>query len=699
MGPINKTDNKYEFKKVGRKHSLVIKDATVHLEGEYSAVVGEAETSCELTVVELPPVFTKKISPVTITAGEPMVVFEAEISKGHGVTKWFQNGKEIKENNRFKLKIDGKIQRLEIHQVELKDAGEYLCTIGNEKCTAKLTVEEPKVTFVEKLESTTSGEVGKDIRLKVKLSNAGAHVKWLRDGEELKSAPNIETKAEKDEHTLVIKKAAIDDVGEYVCQAENVTSKTELEVQSKQEKIEVENHIMQQMGIKGQDITFVLNFKNFGRKPEAKWYFKEKQISSSDRVSFTITRTMVSMTIKNVTKVDGGIYTAKISNNVSDAKAEFTLAVRDKPDKPTGPAKVEWKNDNTMVLRWQPSESDGGSKITEYVVERREVGKKSWKKVGSSSSKNTYLEIRGLKKNCSFNFRISAKNMIGLSKPLVLEETVKGKAEVKTAARGLPGSPSVQVTAVTSKSTTLNWSPPINTGGELTGYLIEKRLSTTHKWEKVATVDTAVTQYTVENLKEKSEYYFRVSAENEVGAGEAAATEKVALRTSARPPTQPTAPLEIVALGPHSIMVEWGAPESDGGAPLEGYKVAVRDAKRHMWMEVGRVAADVQKLKVQELAEGNLYFLRIYAKNEMGFSDPLENEEPFKVIRPPDYNEEEAEEEKQHDATPSLSFSATTDSSWMRESSMDADIQSYTKSTILRRDEYFFRIWYYANKL
>ena len=98
-----------------------------------------------------------------------------------------------------------------------------------------------------------------------------------------------------------------------------------------------------------------------------------------------------------------------------------------------------------MVLRWQPSESDGGSKITEYVVERREVGKKSWKKVGSSSSKNTYLEIRGLKKNCSFNFRISAKNNIGLSQPLVLDETVKGKAEVKTAARGLPGSPSVQV--------------------------------------------------------------------------------------------------------------------------------------------------------------------------------------------------------------------------------------------------------------
>ena len=73
--------------------------------------------------------------------GEPMVVFEAEISKGHGVTKWYKNGTEIKDNNRFKLKIDGKKQRLEIVKVWEADAGEYMCKIGNEKCTAKLTVE------------------------------------------------------------------------------------------------------------------------------------------------------------------------------------------------------------------------------------------------------------------------------------------------------------------------------------------------------------------------------------------------------------------------------------------------------------------------------------------------------------------------------------------------------------------------------
>ena len=80
---------------------------------------------------------------------------------------------------------------------------------------------------------------------------------WLRDGAKV-SAAKMETKAEGDSHSLVIKNATIEDVGEYICQAENVTSKTELEVQSKEEKIEVENHIMQQMGIKGENIYQIM---------------------------------------------------------------------------------------------------------------------------------------------------------------------------------------------------------------------------------------------------------------------------------------------------------------------------------------------------------------------------------------------------------------------------------------------------------
>ena len=343
--------------------------------------------------------------------------------------------------------------------------------------------------------------------------------------------------------------------------------------------------------------------------------------------------------------------------------------------------------------------SDGGSPVTEYIVERREVGKKSWKQVGTVGDV-CEIEIRGLKKNAAYNFRVIAKNSVGCSEPFIIEETFTAS---KPVSKELPGSPSVQVTDVTSRSVTLQWSPPSNTGGvELTAYVLEKTTvskSKSDKWVKVATVEPSVTLFTVENLKEKSEYRFRVSAENEVGSGTPTETPSVHLQTHARPPSAPTAPLEIAPLGPHALQLAWGAPESDGGAKLEGYKIAVRDARRQMWMEVGRVPADVQKLKVQDLAEGHEYFLRIFAKNEIGFSDPLENDEPFKVVRPPDYTEEEVAAESKRDETPSLSFSTTECSSWMRDAGVDAEIKSYSKTSLLRRDEYFFRIWYYASKI
>ena len=532
---IKKDNEQYEFKKVGRKHSLIIKDANVHIEGEYSAVAGDEETSCELTVVELPATFTKKISNMTVTAGEQTTVFETELSKGDAVTKWYKNGNEIKESDRFKMKIDGKCQRLEIYQVETSDAGEYLCTIGNEKCIATLTVEEPKVSFVEKLPDTTSAEVDQDIELSVKLSKSDAQVKWFRDGSAVEASENVETVVENEVHKLRIKKASIIDVGQYTCQAENVTSKTELEVKS-EEKIEIEEVTKEQIGTKGQDITFTVNFKQtYGSKPDAKWIFNNQELKESERITIKVTRKCVTLTIKQVEQVDCGAYSVKISNKVSEVSADFSLSIKDKPSPPKGPAEVEWKDEVIMVLKWNASESDGGAAISEYVVERREVGKKSWKQVGTTASNVTQLEIKGLKKNSSYNFRISAKNSVGLSQALTMEETVSTKAKVEAAAKGLPGKPTVSVTAVTSKSVTLNYSPPINTGGvELSGYIIEKRLSTTHKWEKAATVDPSVTQYTIENLKEKCEYYFRVSAENEVGAGEPKETEKVPLRTSAR---------------------------------------------------------------------------------------------------------------------------------------------------------------------
>ncbi len=97
-------------------------------------------------------------------------------------------------------------------------------------------------------------------------------------------------------------------------------------------------------------------------------------------------------------------------------------------------------------------------------------------------------------------------------------------------------------------------------------------------------------------------------------------------------PSPPTAPLEIRVIGTNTSIFEWGIPESDGGAPLEGYNIAIRDMKKTMWIEVGRVPAGVQKFQIKDLQDDHEYMIRIYARNEIGKSEPLESDEPYKVV-------------------------------------------------------------------
>lgn len=155
---------------------------------------------------------------------------------------------------------------------------------------------------------------------------------------------------------------------------------------------------------------------------------------------------------------------------------------------------------------------------------------------------------------------------------------------------------------------------------------------------------------------------------------------------------------------------------------MQGYTIAIRDTKKTMWIEVGRVATEVQKFQIKDLQEEHEYLIRIFARNEVGLSEPLESEDPYKVLHilgnlksntfsgkhvnniflflyfvPTD--QDKAEDEQRTEITEPTGFSTENTFSWMREHNMDADIKSYARGRLLRKDEYFFRIWHYAKDL
>ena len=63
------------------------------------------------------------------------------------------------------------------------------------------------------------------------------------------------------------------------------------------------------------------------------------------------------------------------------------------------------------------------------------------------------------------------------------------------------------------------------------------------------------------------------------------------------------------------------------------------------------------------------------------------------------FDENEVEGEVGRDETLSLSFTTSETSSWMREAGVEANVESYTRHSLLRRREYFFKLWFYADKL
>ena len=68
--------------------------------------------------------------------------------------------------------------------------------------------------------------------------------------------------------------------------------------------------------------------------------------------------------------------------------------------------------DGEVSLAWEEPESDGGSKIITYVVERRDVKRKTWTLATDRSDAPEYT-VTGLQRESMYLFRVSARNRVG----------------------------------------------------------------------------------------------------------------------------------------------------------------------------------------------------------------------------------------------------------------------------------------------
>lgn len=595
------------------------------------------------------PNVIQKLPMNTVTMPFGTVKLECKITgKPTPDIEWRMNDTCLdEESDDFIMKYDKYVASLVIKECRFNFVGKYKCIATNQygsvTTRTELSIEEkPYARFDSSLVITKAKQ---DATHQIYCEIYGypyPKIYWYKGGKQLVERENISIENGENISILSINNFTIEDAGIYTLHLMNSAGEC---------KYDFEVKMLNRPGPPGMPIRCT---NTDDHSVEVSWNPpKDDGGSPIQYYLIELCETKFSQW-KEIAQVTANHFSHKVYDLMPDSKYRFRISSvneygtsdaaisdpiickspYDRPSPPTGPYRTSDHTQSSFMLYWNPPEHDGNCPILEYIIEIQEEGKRSWKMVGSVDGETLSMPINDLINEHSYRFRITCRNKIGVSDPYHGEESIVVKCRY-----GPPTIPigPLTINEMTNTSITMSWRPPMSNGGlELTGYIIERKLSFENNWIREAFLEPDILNYTVTSLFAKYEYNFRVIAENALGQsppllGEAA----IQLSQTALPPGIPSAPLEMRVVSPSAIVIEWGKPDNDGGAPITGYVIAAREARRTMWIEVGKVEANIHRLQIKDLQEGRSYQVRVLAQNEIGLSDPLESEEAIQVIRPP----------------------------------------------------------------
>lgn len=177
------------------------------------------------------------------------------------------------------------------------------------------------------------------------------------------------------------------------------------------------------------------------------------------------------------------------------------------PDPPTGLTAAGGQN-GQIPITWNAPVSNGGSAITDYVIEYKKTADATWTTFVHTASIATTATLTGLTNCTSYDFRVFAVNSIGTSLVSNIASATPGV---------LPTAPNIYKYTPKDRQVTLFWSSPSSDGGSpIIDYLIEYKLSAASLWTTydTASTDLVATFPSTLLLTNGSVYNVRVSAKN-----------------------------------------------------------------------------------------------------------------------------------------------------------------------------------------
>ncbi|MDE2870953.1 MAG: fibronectin type III domain-containing protein [Gemmatimonadota bacterium] len=262
-----------------------------------------------------------------------------------------------------------------------------------------------------------------------------------------------------------------------------------------------------------------------------------------------------------------------------------------------------------ITLTWNPPEDDGGSPITGYRIEWSPNGTSGWDDLDANTGSTATSYTDTLSPNTTRHYRVSAINGAGTGPPSdVASATTSGT---------VPGQPTnLAASARDTAQIDLVWRAPSDDGGSpITGYRIEVSDDARSWVDLERDTEDDNTNYSHTNLSPGSLRYYRVSAINSVGTGR---PSRLDFATTLDVPGRPT-DLRATPDGETTINLEWTRPASDGGSPIEGYRIDVSENSGATWtVLVANSQSTGTGYSHTGLSAGDTRHYRVFAINEWG---------------------------------------------------------------------------------
>ena len=359
-----------------------------------------------------------------------------------------------------------------------------------------------------------------DLRCKVTLGSPASEILWYKGNKEVGGVRY------RSEYTdgyayLHIKNTQLSDTDKHKVVVRNALGEVQSEAPltvHQVPKFNVDDSVKRDISIKAnQTLTLEANFCGVP-SPSVDWFLNDKPLDvQTTKISHTSTYTKVS--VKSVDEGSGGTYKCEITNSAGSDTIEFTTAVINVPSAPQSLV-VSSVTKDTIAVEWQTPESDGGSPINSYSLERKDMKRNTWVAAGSCAENKLSYTVKKLAEGNEYSIRVCAENDVGSGPYAELAEPVVAQDQFT-----VPSPPrDLKVKDITATDAELVWSAPANDGGSpLIGYTVERKSQFSSRWTKVNKSPSTPTNMKVTDLTEGNEYEFRVQAVNKAGASEPSA--------------------------------------------------------------------------------------------------------------------------------------------------------------------------------